>query len=81
VDQRKTAYRSPTINATQVVRIKLARPDVALVDAEAELSGMHGADDNVLPAIKGKVRISVRFEGGIAPYDANQENPWVLPRD
>ncbi len=64
VEQRSGAYRGATITSMHVTRIKLVRPDVALVDAEGELVGARGADGNVWAPIKGLVIFLLAKERG-----------------
>jgi len=64
LEQRKGTYRTANISSTQVTRIKLVRPEVALVDAEGELTGARSSDGAMLPPIKGQVLFLVVRENG-----------------
>jgi uncharacterized protein (TIGR02246 family) len=54
VEQRSGAYRGASISSIVVTGIKFVRPDVAVADANTELTGLRGADGNVLPPSKGE---------------------------
>ena len=63
VDQRAGAYRTATITSTVVKRIKFVRPDIALVDAEAELEGARGPDGSVVAPTRSLVFFILTKEG------------------
>ena len=58
----------PTNPPTPLTRIKLVRPDVAVVDTEGELVGVRSTDGNVIPSIKGQAVFLVikRADGALS---------------
>jgi uncharacterized protein (TIGR02246 family) len=64
VEQRSGAYRGASISSTVVTRIKFVRPDVAVADADTELTGVRGVDGNVLAPSKSQVVYVLAKDGG-----------------
>jgi len=64
VEQRAGAYRGASISSIVVTRIKFVRPDVAVADANTELTGVRGADGNVLAPSKGEAFYVLVKDGG-----------------
>ena len=63
IHQRAGAYQTATITSTVVKRIKFVRPDIVLVDAEAELEGARGPDGGVVAPTRSLVFFILRKEG------------------
>jgi uncharacterized protein (TIGR02246 family) len=64
VEQRSGAYLGAIITSTVVTRIKFVRPDVAVVDADFELTGVRGRDGNPMAPISGLNTFILTKENG-----------------
>jgi uncharacterized protein (TIGR02246 family) len=64
VEQMSGPYRGAKVASTVVTRIRFVRPDVALVDTEFEMEGVHARDGAVMPLISGLTNFVLTKEDG-----------------